>query len=208
MSDFENALQRVLLAEGGWSDHPLDRGGETIFGISRKYHPTWDGWKLLDTLRRRATVVGGAPGFPQSAERDPMLLGWVRQFYFTEFWTPISGDTIPPPRLASALFSIAVVSGVTTAVKFLQDGLNTLAMDGSGQQRYRLLQVDGVCGPNTQQAIRDHYTPGRLDRTRDPLTWHVIALWTARCAEIIRHDPTQGVFARGWLNRAMGMWDG
>lgn len=38
----------IINNEGGYSNHPSDYGGETIYGISRKYHPNWLGWKYLN----------------------------------------------------------------------------------------------------------------------------------------------------------------
>ena len=39
MGDFKTSLARTLRWEGGYSDDPVDRGGETYRGISRKNFP-------------------------------------------------------------------------------------------------------------------------------------------------------------------------
>ncbi len=39
--------------EAGYSNNPNDLGRETIDGISRTYHPKWDGWKLVADYRAK-----------------------------------------------------------------------------------------------------------------------------------------------------------
>lgn len=33
MNKFERSLSKVLVSEGGYSDHPADRGGKTNMGV-------------------------------------------------------------------------------------------------------------------------------------------------------------------------------
>ena len=42
MSDFKQAVEYVLFNEGGYSDHPMDPGGRTKFGISQARFPHLD----------------------------------------------------------------------------------------------------------------------------------------------------------------------
>lgn len=46
MADANKVVEFVLRNEGGWSDHPADRGGRTRFGISSAANPDVD----LDSL--------------------------------------------------------------------------------------------------------------------------------------------------------------
>ena len=53
MADFTKAYALTAAYEGGYVDDPEDAGGETYRGISRRYHPSWQGWQIIDTLKNR-----------------------------------------------------------------------------------------------------------------------------------------------------------
>ena len=48
MADFSQAHAPVAVWEGGYANHPNDRGGETLCGIARRCHPGLVLWKLVD----------------------------------------------------------------------------------------------------------------------------------------------------------------
>jgi hypothetical protein len=53
MTNFQIAIQFVLEKEGGYVNDPKDPGGETNYGISKRYHPNVDIKNLtLDTAMR------------------------------------------------------------------------------------------------------------------------------------------------------------
>ena len=41
MDDLDRALNFLLEEEGGWSNHPSDRGGATMFGITQATYNAW-----------------------------------------------------------------------------------------------------------------------------------------------------------------------
>lgn len=106
MDPFDAAMAFTLRWEGGWVDDPADPGLETYRGISRRAHPDWDGWPLVDALADK-----DAPDLPLEVK--------VRAFYREHYWEPIAGDALPGP-LAVAVFDWAVHSGVTRAAIALQ----------------------------------------------------------------------------------------
>ena len=91
--DFEQAFQRVLGSEGGYSNDPRDPGGETKFGISRLAYPGED---IKDMTVERA-----------------------REIYRRDYWGPAGCDAVPDGAKLP-LFDAAVNSGVKTAIKLLQ----------------------------------------------------------------------------------------
>lgn len=131
-------------AEGGYvlTNHPADPGGMTFAGISRRYHPSWEGWPGVDTLNT------ASPHVPAE------LIEQVKAFYHRTFWQPVNGDRLPAP-IAHNVFDMAVNSGVDDAVKALQTALGTV-------------WVDGVLGSRTvaavQQVTRDNHTPALVMR--------------------------------------------
>jgi lysozyme family protein len=89
------------------TNDPSDRGGQTFAGISRKFHPGWEGWKHIDH--------GNTP---------PMDM--VRTFYKENFWNPIHGDDMSHQRVAEVLFGQHVNMGAN-AIKLMQQALNVIA---------------------------------------------------------------------------------
>jgi len=110
MADFEPAFQRLMRDESIiLSNHAADRGGLTYAGISRKFHPDWEGWKHIDAGSTPSTQL-------------------VRDFYHVEYWMPIHGDRIKDQRIAEALFSQFANMG-SNAIKLAQSVLG-VADDG------------------------------------------------------------------------------
>lgn len=102
-SAVETYIERVLEREGGYVDHPNDRGGPTNHGIT------------MDTL-------SSWRGKPVSVE-DVQLLrrDEARDIYRTRYWSaPGFGSLRLPDLLAEAVFDTAVNSGPARAVCLLQ----------------------------------------------------------------------------------------
>lgn len=47
-ADFNKAFNIIKKFEGYYADLPHDPGKETYVGITRRYNPKWDGWKVID----------------------------------------------------------------------------------------------------------------------------------------------------------------
>jgi lysozyme family protein len=108
---FETAFaQSILTNEGGFVSSNLahDTGAATFAGISRNYHPQWEGWALLD-----AGISG------------EHLTDAVKQFYMQEFWSPLQAENLPP-RIAGQLFDFAINAGIVPAVKALQRAIGVV----------------------------------------------------------------------------------
>lgn len=133
MTPWQKAIQFTLDQEGGWVHDPHDRGGETFRGISRRFHPDWSGWSMIDHYKSH-------PDWPGIAENDQAIEDKVAQFYLNNFWFPIRGDDLPG-LMSVALFDMAVHSGVPTAIRLMQASLGTL--------------TDGVIGPMTLKAAQE-----------------------------------------------------
>lgn len=186
MADFNAAYHITSAHEGGYIDHPDDRGGETIFGISKRAHPAWPGWDIVRTLKEQGNL--------DAVETNAELKQMAYLFYKNEYWDKIKGDDIPSQLLANLLFDISVNMGWKTAGKFLQTGLNILNRD---EQLYRDISVDGWIGPTTLGTL-EAYLQAETVRL---LAGDIIIQMGARYHDILSEDPTQEAFARGWLRR-------
>lgn len=186
---FEAAYTRLIGHEGGYSDHPEDRGGETYKGVSRRFNPGWPGWGIIDACK-------GSENLADCLAHSNTLEDQVKAFYKTAHWDPFDGDNLPYD-LAYELFEIGVNMGVSTACKFLQQTLNAFNQKG---RFWEDLIVDGKPGPKTVRASR--IMAGMKNRHgAKVLTKALNCLQGHRYIEITQRDPSQEVFAWGWFAR-------
>lgn len=115
-------------------DDPRDPGGQTAWGISRRYHPLWAGWTLVDK------------GVTSGHEFEDL----VNRFYLSTYGV-LWEDA--PERVAPVLVDTAVNMGSVYAVQLMQDSMCKLA--GS-----RYLPVDGKWGPLTTEALKHAHHDG------------------------------------------------
>ena len=123
---FENVMDWVLKKEGGYADHKLDGGKETMAGISRRFHPEWIGWVKLDAIKEKYGKV------PQGDILMRELQGDIYDFYRESYYNPLKCKDLHP-AVAFALMDFAIQFGVFKAVATLQTIVKC--------------KVDGVMGP-------------------------------------------------------------
>jgi lysozyme family protein len=97
MSDPYKAVQYVLLNEGGYIDHPRDRGGETNWGISSAANPDVD----VSNLSRDEAI----------------------DIYISRYWDRWNLSLIESQPVANKVFDAVVWMGPVAAVKALQRAL-------------------------------------------------------------------------------------
>ena len=96
---FEYCIKCLLEHEGGFVDHPDDRGGPTNYGITIN--------SFSQYIKHKATVQ----------ELKNLNLAQVYGFYKSEFWDAMHLDDIGDLRLQMVLFDQAVNRGIGPAVK-------------------------------------------------------------------------------------------
>ena len=103
---FNMLVQKVLAHEGGYVNNPLDKGGETNLGISKRFYPKVD---IKNLTAAQATEI-----------------------YYTDYWKRARldkiaelGDAYTP--LVYQLFKAVVNIGQIKAVKLLQKSLGVPA---------------------------------------------------------------------------------
>jgi lysozyme family protein len=191
MADFEIAYGETELHEGGYVDDPDDRGGETHLGISRKFHPNWVGWQKIDRIK-----AAQPEDYVRHVNDDPELVDLAKTFYREQFWRPVYGDQISDQSIANKVFDTAVNQGTGTSIQYLQESLNLL---NRNQRNYGDIVVDRKMGPKTLAAFNQFL---KLEKAQPDYLLKLLNLMQAnRYVEIMKRDPTQQKFARGWLNR-------
>ena len=184
MADFQEAYLEVMQSEGGYVNDPTDRGGETYCGITKKWFPRWEGWKLIAELKTNKN-------FPANLKASKPLSRMVRNFYEEEFFKDIRLDEIHSQKIATEVFDTAVNMSKRSAVFDLQRAVNLLNNNG----RYGAdITVDGVIGAKTLQAVNNFPYPSAIADTINGLQF-------SRYVTICENDHTQEKFFRGWLFR-------
>ena len=187
MANFKIAYEITMGHEGSYSNDPVDVGGETFKGVSRVYHPSWEGWVLIDEYKNK-------PNFPRNLKGNQELEKFVEVFYKRMFWDIMRLDNVNSQMIANEMFDTGVNMNHTRAVSFLQEGLNLL---NRNEQNYPDLVVDGFIGPVTLRTLDtllkmgDEYILLKIMNVLQGM--HYI--------NFMRKSPTQERFARGWFGR-------
>lgn len=105
----DEALDHLLAEEGGWSNHPADRGGATMYGVTQATYSAW---------RKKKKRVAQSVARISKEE--------ARELYNEEYWEAASCDKIPWP-ISYMTFDAAVNSGIKRAVQWTQGGLGVKA---------------------------------------------------------------------------------
>jgi lysozyme family protein len=154
--NFEQCLAMLLKHEGGFVNHPKDPGGMTNLGVTKKVWEEWVGHPVDEAAMRALGQQDVAP------------------LYKKNYWDRVRGDDLPT-GVDYSVFDIAVNSGVSRAIKFLQ------AACGVTQ--------DGAIGPATLAAVAQQ-NPREL----------ATAVCEKRLA-FLQSLPTWNTFGRGWNRR-------
>ncbi len=184
MVNIERELDALIRREGGFVDHPHDRGGPTCWGIT-------------EAVARQHGYEGAMADMPQAQARD---------IYRGRYWEAPKFNVVAAiwPRVAVELFDTGVNMGPATAVAFLQRNLN--ALNRQGREWPDVLLSRKVDGPTLTalQALR-----ARRGATGEQVLLKALdALQGARYIEIAEARAAQESFVFGWLDKRLGALNG
>jgi lysozyme family protein len=178
---FEDAFKIVLGFEGGYSNDAADKGGATNYGITAS---------TLESAKTKGWV-------PSNVTIRSLKLDHAKTIYKKGYWDVVKADNLPHP-LDLIVFDMAVNHGPNTAVKILQQSLNSILKAGNS------LVVDGIIGPKTLAAVKDVVSmdhnmwlqPNSLVRY---LCIDVLMNRVEFYTSIITNNKSQERFFRGWI---------
>lgn len=190
MAGFDKAYLKTNAHEGGYVNDPTDKGGETIDGISRVHHPNWQGWVIVDRVKREHGR--DAKTINRVLAKDSIFQQLKKLFYKAQYWDVNSLDMIPHQRIAEEMYDTGVNMGVKVAAMFLQEALNLCNNAG---KLYANILVDGDVGPITRGAL------AKSDADRVFKTMNL--LQGERYINILRRNESQEKFWGGWMERVI-----
>lgn len=176
----DSMIDALIAREGGYSNHPADRGGPTMFGITEE--------------------VARAYGYQGEMRKLPRAEA-VRIYKLKYFMRP-GFDRVADlsPAIAEEMFDTGVNMGPKSAALILQRALNALNREG---RDYGDLKLDGDCGPSTILALK-----GFLDRRgaegERVLLKALEALQGEKYIRIAEGRPANEAFVYGWLANRVG----
>lgn len=177
---FDRLGDRLIGREGGYSNHPSDRGGETMWGIT------------ADVARRY-----GYGGSMRAMRRETALSIYKMRYYAEPGFADVAAMS---EKIAEELFDTGVNMGPAVASTFLQRALNGLNRQGKD---YSDIAVDGDVGPGTLRAL-EAYLAKRGREGEAVLLKALDALQGARYVELAEGRPKNEDFLYGWLRTRVG----
>ncbi|NCP19049.1 MAG: hypothetical protein GW855_07820 [Erythrobacter sp.] len=190
---FMRAFAHLIGIEGGYVNDPVDRGGATKYGISLRFLVA-EG-KVDDDGDGFADFDLDMDGDIDGADIRKLTILDAKILYRTCFWDRLDCGSFEEP-IGEMLFDQAVNGGLRAAAKLLQRALNEIAREA--RFRSTPLKVDGVIGEKTRQRLDSYVARFGVDRIIDAYREAVKDRYHA----IVRANPSQARFLRGWLNRA------
>ena len=175
--DVDNLIDEVIGREGGYSNHPADRGGATRWGVT-------------EAVARAHGYRGDMRSYPREE-----AVSVYRRLY----WLRPGFDRVAElaPKLAAELFDTGVNMGPAVAAGFLQRALNAL---NRGASEYADIAVDRKIGPATIEALK-RFLARRGKAGEAVLMKALEALQGERYLRLSEERPANEAFLYGWLAR-------
>ena len=177
----DSLIDELIEREGGFVNHPADKGGPTCFGITE--------------------AVARANGYAGPMRLLPREEGAA--IYRRLYWLRPRFDEIAArsPRLAAELFDSGVNMGPAVAATFLQRALTAL---NRGGKDYPDLVPDGRIGPMTLYALDAVLGTRGKSRGETVLLRALEALQGERYLRLAERRPANEAFLYGWLANRIG----
>jgi lysozyme family protein len=178
----EQAIDRVITNEGGYVDHPNDRGGPTMYGIT--------------------VGVAKDNGYFGSMQNLPMETArriYRQRFVTVPWFDRVLAMSVP---IGEELVDTGVNMGPGRASLFFQEWLNGFNLRG---RIFPDLFVDGRIGKQTMLAL-NAYLNFRGDEGEDVMVAALNSSQGSFYLGLAKSDQTQEDFLYGWIRtRVLGL---
>jgi lysozyme family protein len=169
-----HTLEKVMKVEGGYSNHPDDRGGETNYGITKH-------------VARAFGYMGEMRDLPYDLAMD---------IYIQRYWLEPKFDRVAlmSSLIAEEMLDTGINMGQSIATKFLQRALNVLNRQAKD---YPDITVDGALGTISLAALAS-FLKARGTEGERVLHRMLNSLQSVRYIEIAERNASQESFQYGW----------
>ena len=127
MSSIDKILMDIIKTEGGYVNHPNDKGGPTKYGITQR---TLSNWR-----RQEATIED-----VKNLTKDEVFEIYYRRYYLAPNIITL------PDALQPIITDMAVNHGPKKAIELLQEVIKACGLT---------IGRDGICGPKTVKAAQE-----------------------------------------------------
>lgn len=174
-------IDNTIGKEGGYSNHPSDRGGPTRWGVTQAKAREHGYWGDMRQYPREMAVA----------------------VYLKDYWAKPGIATLLTinERIAEELFDTCVNMGPAWPGIFLQQALNGLNMQG---KLYSDIVEDGSIGPATRNALTA-YLKARKDEGVEVMLKALNVLQGARYFAITTARQRNEDFLYGWLRTRISL---
>jgi lysozyme family protein len=177
----DSLIDELIEREGGFVNHPADKGGPTCFGIT-------------EAVAR----ANGYAGPMRLLPREEAAAIYRRLYWLRPRFDEIAARS---PRLAAELFDSGVNMGPAVAATFMQRALTALNRCGKD---YPDLVPDGRIGPMTLYALDAFLAARGKSRGETVLLRALEALQGERYLRLAERRPANEAFLYGWLANRIG----
>ena len=179
--DVDAQIDELIEREGGYVNHPADKGGPTRFGIT-------------EAVARGHGYGGAMAGLPREE---------AASIYRRIYWLRPRFDQVAErcPKLAAELFDTGANMGPAVASTFLQRALTALNRNGAD---YPDLVPDGRVGSATLSALNAFLEVRGNERGETVLLRAIEALQGERYLRLAEKRPANEAFLYGWLENRIG----
>jgi len=167
-------INKIIEKEGGFVDHPSDKGGPTRYGITQGTARSWGYFGKIEEL-----------------PRDTAVAIYTDRFYLRP---GINRIAVISPDVAAEVFDSGVNCGPGTAVIWLQKWLNGMNRQ---QKDYPDLLIDGNIGDTTARALAA-YIKKRGEKGVHVLVGALNCSQGAYYLEITKREANED-FLYGWI---------
>lgn len=138
-----------------------------------------------------STLTRHRKGWVTKEDVNNLSLEEAKRIYEKDYWHYMRLGEVKSETVQLILFDVGVNRGPDASIRNLQVVL----------RRYyrKQIAVDGIMGPQTLSAMDDVDT--------DSLARKLIQSVQLDYVEIVKRNPPQAVFLKGWINRTHRLWD-